>query len=109
MLLYYPSNTYWKSNSLNQNHPYGKEQEQFNLFWLIENLPKGHFVDVNYLYCDSVYNQSFMIYSCVMTFDKEWPLKKGYCMRWRGLFRATKEQIRRPGKLKKDIAKTIIT
>jgi hypothetical protein len=36
-------------------------------------------------------------------------LKKGYCMRWQGLFRATKEQIRRPGKLKKDIAKTIIT
>jgi len=30
-------------------------------------------------------------------------------MRWRGLFRATKEQIRRLGKLKKDIAKTIIT
>jgi len=30
-------------------------------------------------------------------------------MRWPGLFRATKEQIRRLGKLKKDIAKTIIT
>ena len=66
MLLYYPNNTYWKSNFLNHNHPDGKDQEQFNLFWLIENLPKDQIVDVNYLYCDSVYNQPCMIYSCVM-------------------------------------------
>ena len=50
-----------------------------------------------------------MIYCCVMAPDRERSLKKGYYVEWPGLFRGTKEQISRLGKLKKDIAKTIIT
>mgnify|MGYP003311527270 FL=1 len=50
-----------------------------------------------------------MIHSYIMASARERSLKKGYCMRWPGLFRATKEQINRLGKLEKDITKTIIT
>ncbi len=50
-----------------------------------------------------------MIYSFIIASARERSLKKGYCIRWPGLFHATKEQISRLGKLKKDIAKTIIT
>lgn len=50
-----------------------------------------------------------MIYCCVMAPDGERSLKKGYCMIWPGLFRATKKQISKLAKLKNNIAKTIIT
>ena len=71
MLLYYPNNKYWKSTLLNHNHPYENDQERFNLFKLIETLSKGHIVDVNYLYCDNVYNQAYMIHPLVMVTHAE--------------------------------------